>query len=81
MVGCKRPSIFSTAATKSRSLHPPPAAVALFARTSGARVRVIVIHQNKSTTRMGGAFICLGYKKDIFAIFAYEFELSQILNL
>ena len=26
-------------------------------------------------------FMSVGYKKDIFVVFAYEFELSQILNL
>ena len=26
-------------------------------------------------------FLSMDYKKDIFAVFAYEFELSQILNL
>ncbi|MBR2896380.1 MAG: hypothetical protein IKC04_00630 [Oscillospiraceae bacterium] len=36
--------------------------------------------QNKRTTQKGGAFILsMGYKKDIFAVFAYEFELSQFL--
>ena len=28
-----------------------------------------------------GLFMSVGYKKDIFAVFAYEFEFSQILNL
>ena len=46
-----RTSIFSTAATKSRSLHPPPAAVALFARTFGARVRDPIYTKITSTPK------------------------------
>ena len=34
----------------------------------------------KKATPLGWSFLCKGYKKDIFAGFAYEFEPSQFLH-
>ena len=53
------------------------------------KLRKTVFGQQKSPIKSGFSrgtlfrtlLMSVGYKKDIFAVFAYEFELSQILNL
>ncbi|MBE6757487.1 MAG: hypothetical protein E7552_02905 [Ruminococcaceae bacterium] len=58
------------------SLHPPQAAVGN-APPAGALVRVSR-RKNKNNIPNGMLFLLsMGYKKDIFAVFAYEFELSH----
>ena len=64
------------------SLYLPQAALGDNARHSpSASCSILHIQKTASTAKAILAVLSVGYKKDIFAVFAYEFELSQILNL
>ena len=50
-------------------------------RKEGSNPSLQTAYRNKKApTKVGAFHLGKGYKKDIFAVFAYEFELSQLQN-
>jgi len=82
--GWNQLKLMKSSALPQMKLNPPTAAAISFERSENFTLR-----SNISPTRKGGfswkrqipigicRFLSMGYEKDIFAVFAYEFELLQ----
>ena len=81
MKSAKADEIFGFASDEIKSTHPPSRRISSnevgFHRQRRFHPPARVDLVEKSTDKVDAFFLSMGYKKDIFAVFAYDFELSH----